>query len=82
MGLWKGYAVMTSPAQVSLPGLSQRLILTMAPLDGRHSTVEQFWRMVAQQAVQVIVMLCSVQKGFSGCSQAQSQTDLWPGQRQ
>ena len=36
--------------------------------DGRN-TCPQFWRMVEQEEVAVVVMLCKVQPGFTGCSQ-------------
>ena len=36
--------------------------------DGRN-TCPQFWRMVEQEEVGLVVMLCKVQPGFMGCSQ-------------
>ena len=35
----------------------------------RVNTCPQFWRMILQEQVTSIVMLCKVQAGFSGCSQ-------------
>ena len=69
---------------VALPGVEDKLILTMGPLhpesynkykrtdwDSEQSanTCPQVWSMVAQQEVHMVVMLCAVQEGFTGCSQ-------------
>ena len=35
----------------------------------RSDTCPQFWRLVEQEDVKVVVMLCRVQSGFTGCSQ-------------
>eukprot|EP00092_Neocalanus_flemingeri_P037205 GFUD01040509.1.p1 GENE.GFUD01040509.1~~GFUD01040509.1.p1 ORF type:complete len:368 (+),score=158.64 GFUD01040509.1:72-1106(+) len=69
---------------VTLPGVKDKLILTMGPLhphsyskdrrtdwdtEQSDNTCPQMWSMVAQQEVHMIVMLCAVQEGFTGCSQ-------------
>jgi len=69
---------------VILPNVKDRVILTMGPLHPDMSsktkmtdwntecsadTCPQLWSMVGQQEVHVIVMLCLVQEGFTGCSQ-------------
>merc|ERR1711892_438194 len=69
---------------VTLPGVKDKLILTMGPLhpdsynkmkrtdwDSEQSanTCPQVWSMISQQNVHMVVMLCAVQDGFTGCSQ-------------
>jgi len=69
---------------VTLPGVQDRLILTMGPLhpdsysskkrtdwDSEKSanTCPQMWSMMAHEEVPLVVMLCAVQDGFTGCSQ-------------
>ena len=69
---------------VSLPGVKDKLILTMGPLhphsysknrrtdwdtEQSANTCPQLWSMVAQQEVHLVTMLCAVQEGFTGCSQ-------------
>ena len=39
------------------------------PARAQSSTCPQFWRMVEQEEVAVVVMLCRIQPGFTGCSQ-------------
>lgn len=56
---------------IDVEGVRGRLILTMGPMHPDwfgEDTVTQFWRMVAQQGVTIVVMMCAVQKGFGGCS--------------
>ncbi|KAH7723218.1 tyrosine phosphatase [Aphelenchoides avenae] len=50
--------------------LGVRLILAQAP---QSNTVDDFWRMVWQEKVQSIVMLCGKYEGRSACPQ------YWPG---
>ena len=38
-------------------------------------TCPQFWRMIEQERVATVVMLCVVQPGFTGCSQYFPQSD-------
>merc|ERR1719369_205742 len=69
---------------VTLPGVEDQLILTMGPLhpdsysskrrtdfdtEQSPNTCPQMWSMVAQHKVHMVVMLCAVQGGFTGCSQ-------------
>jgi len=59
---------------VSMPGLTKhKFILTMGPLHpsskDNSDTCPQFWRMIQQERVSTIVMLCKLQYGFTGCSQ-------------
>merc|ERR1712025_173576 len=69
---------------VVLPGVRDRLILTMGPIhpdsysrnkrtdwdsEKGANTCPQMWTMIAQEEVPLVVMLCAVQDGFTGCSQ-------------
>ena len=69
---------------VTLPGVQDKLILTMGPIhpdsysssrrtdwDSEKSanTCPQMWSMMVQEEVPLVVMLCAVQDGFTGCSQ-------------
>ena len=45
---------------IKLPYCSERVIATQGPLS---NTVDQFWRMVDQQRINVIFMLCQLEEG-------------------
>jgi protein tyrosine phosphatase len=65
---------------VNVEGVSDKFVLTMAPLiayspsrntnsDNGGSTCSSFWRMVDQTGTRTIVMMCTIERGFQGCSQ-------------
>ena len=56
---------------IKVAGVDTPLILAMGPMHPDYhgeDTTGQFWRAVHQQKVGVIVMLCGVQAGYSGCA--------------
>ena len=53
----------SSTSRVEMPGLQQKLILSAAPrADG-----VQFWRLVEEEEVAVVVMLCEVGADYDCC---------------
>lgn len=68
---------------ISIPDVEDKFIVTMAPLypndaslrptkfgfRTEESTCTEFWRMVEQTDCKLIVMLCKLEHGYSGCSQ-------------
>jgi len=68
---------------VNIPEVKDKFILTMAPLypndvslrptkfgfRTEESTCTEFWRMVEQTDCKLVVMLCKLEPGYSGCSQ-------------
>ena len=56
---------------IEVAGVDAPLILAMGPMHPDYhgeDTTGQFWRAVHQQKVGVVVMLCEVQAGYSGCA--------------
>jgi len=56
---------------IEVAGVDAPLILAMGPMHPDYhgeDTTGQFWRAVHQQKVGVVVMLCGVQAGYSGCA--------------
>ena len=60
---------------VEVEGVPGRLVLAMGPMHPSYhgeDTAGAFWRLVAQEQVEVVVMLCKEQAGYSGCAR------YWP----
>jgi len=56
---------------IEVAGVDAPLILAMGPMHPDYhgeDTTGQFWKAVHQQKVGVVVMLCGVQAGYSGCA--------------
>ena len=56
---------------IEVAGVDAPLVLAMGPMHPDYhgeDTTGQFWRAVHQQKVGVMVMLCGVQAGYSGCA--------------
>ena len=56
---------------VEVDGVDAPLILAMGPMHPDYhgeDTTGQFWKAVHQQKVGIVVMLCGVQAGYSGCA--------------